>query len=387
VIDSADILIVGGGVMGCSLAWHLAMRTGGTISVAVVERDISYRRASSALSLSSIRQQFTTPVNVQMSRYTLDFLRDPTPLAVGGEVPDFQFVERGYLFLGRAGDEADLRQAQNVCGDDGIAPEVTLKPALCERYPWLNTHDLTIASQGREGEGWFDGYSLLRSLRGAARSAGTSIVEGNVVALRREGTWKVLLDGGNVITCSHLVNAAGPRAAEIARMAGCDLPVRGQKRSVFVVDAPDADPEWPLVIDPDGFYFRPEGRTFLVGAPAPQGYADAEDFEPDHGLFDDWLWPRLAHRVPAFERLKLLGAWAGHYEMNILDGNALIGPSGVDDFWLINGFSGHGLQHALAAGRGLAELIIDGRYRSIDLSPLGLDRLRDTRSPAETRII
>ena len=388
MIRTADIVIVGGGVMGCSLAWHLAIQSQGSVSIVVVERDSSYRFASSALSLSSIRQQFTTPVNIEMSRYTLEILRDPSPLMIEGQAPDFQFVERGYLFLGRGDEKAGIEHAYQVQRGCGFDSELTKGPALAGRYPWLHTEDLAIASHGREGEGWFDGYSLLRSLRAAARGKGTELVDDNVVALRRDGAnWSVELGKDGAIACSHVVNAAGPWAAEIADMAGCILPVRGQKRSVFVVDAPDADADWPLVIDPDGFYFRPEGRTFLIGAPAPKDFCSANDFEPDYPVFDEWLWPRLAARAPAFERVKLLGAWAGYYEMNIFDSNAVLGPSGVQNFWLINGFSGHGLQHALAAGRGLAELMIDGEYRSIDLYPLSLDRLQQIFASPEAHII
>lgn len=388
MIRTADIVVVGGGVMGCSLAWHLAVQSQNALSIVVVERDPSYRFASSALSLSSIRQQFTTPVNIAMSRYALELLRDPTPLAVDGDAPDLQFVERGYLFLGRSEEVTGLEHAFQVQRACGVDAELTRGAALAERYPWLNASDLAIASQGGVGEGWFDGYSLLRGLRAAARSAGALFIDDVVSALRREGdAWLVGLGRGEAISCSHVVNAAGARAADVVQMAGVALPVRGQKRSVFVVDAPDADPAWPLVIDPDGFYFRPEGKTFLVGAPAPQGYHAADDFEPDYPVFEDWLWPRLAARAPAFERLRLQSAWAGHYEMNILDCNAVIGASGVPNFWLINGFSGHGLQHAPAAGRGLAELILDGAYRTIDLRPLGLDRHQQAIVVPEAHII
>jgi glycine/D-amino acid oxidase-like deaminating enzyme len=377
--DAADVVIVGGGVMGCSTAWHLATLSGGSLSITIVERDPSYRKASSALSLSSIRQQFTTPVSIAMSRYTLSLLRDSSPLAVGGApAPDLDFVERGYLFLGRGRDVGSLEKAWAMQQSLGVSVELVRDADLSRRFPWLASADLAIASLGLRDEGWFDGYSLLRSLRAAAREAGAIFVEDEAVAVHDAdgGGFDLMLRSGARLSCSHLVNAAGPWAAGIAEMAGVPLPVRAQKRCVFVVDAPDADSSWPLVIDPDGFYFRPEGTNFLVGAPAPQEFHGAEDFAVDHDVFESLLWPALAARAPAFERLKLRSAWAGHYEMNILDGNAIIGAHpGRSNFWLINGFSGHGMQHAPAAGRGLAELIWCGGFRTIDLTSLGYARL------------
>lgn len=389
--DSYDVIIVGGGVMGCSVAYHLATLAAGRLSILVVERDPSYRQASSALSLGSIRQQFTTPVNVEMSRFGLAFIREAAQiLAASMTPPDLQFVERGYLFLGRAADAPALVAAHEVQQALDVASELIHGEAIAGRFPWLRTDDLAVASLGTANEGWFDGYSLLTSLRAAARASGVSFRHDEVCGFaRRGGTLsEVRLASGETLGAGHVVNAAGPRAGSVAALAGVDLPVRAQKRCVFVVDAPDADPGWPLVIDPDGFYFRPEGTTFLVGPPAPDTYHDHDDFTVDHALFDEWIWPALASRVPAFETLKVTGAWAGHYEMNCFDGNAIIGAApGLANFWLINGFSGHGLQHAPAAGRGLAELILHGGYRSIDLTDLGFERLGSAEARFERHII
>ncbi|HJS12200.1 FAD-dependent oxidoreductase [Sphingopyxis sp.] len=294
----------------------------------------------------------------------------------------------GFIILTNSEESGFLRAAELLLLDHYLGREspdwVGLQQAEDARM-WRDARNEMKAAAAKLPHG---PASLLRGLRAAARSAGALFIDDVVSALRREGdAWLVGLGRGEGISCSHVVNATGARAADVAQMAGVALPVRGQKRSVFVVDAPDADPAWPLVIDPDGFYFRPEGKTFLVGAPAPRGYHAADDFEPDYPVFEDWLWPKLAARAPAFERLKLQSAWAGHYEMNILDGNAVIGASGVPNFWLINGFSGHGLQHAPAAGRGLAELMLDGGYRTIDLRPLGFDRLRQAIDAPEAHII
>ena len=386
-----DVVIVGGGVMGCSVAYHLATLADRPLSILVVERDPTYRHASSTLSLGSIREQFTTAVNIEMSRFGLAFLRDAARiLPAGAAAADVHFVERGYLFLGRAADLPALEAAHGIQRELGVSCELSRGAAIGRHFPWLRSDDLAIASLGTANEGWFDGYGLLILLRTAARAAGVTFRHDEACGFEQGGgaITAVHLASGATIGCTHVVNAAGPRAGGLAALAGVDLPVRPQKRCVYVVDAPHADPAWPLMIDPDGFYFRPEGRMFLVGAPAPEGYHDPDDFYVDHSLFEDRVWPALASRVPAFETLKVTGAWAGHYEMNLHDGNAVIGAAPpLANFWLVNGFSGHGLQHAPAAGRGLAELILHGAYRSLDLSSLGFDRLRSSERQLERHII
>ena len=130
------------------------------------------------------------------------------------------------------------------------------------------------------------------------------------------------------------------------------------------------------MIDPSGVYFRHEGQYFISGGPAAAHARDGLDLSPDFEQFDELIWPTLAHRVPAFESIKMIRAWAGHYEMNLFDHNALIGRwPGFDNYLIAAGFSGHGMQHAPAAGRGIAELMLRNSYHSLDLSPLSPERL------------
>ncbi len=383
-----DIVIVGGGVMGCAVACHLKLADPG-LKVTVVERDASYRTASSALSASSIRQQFSTPLNIAMSRYGIDFLRDAgRRLAVDADRPDITLVERGYLTLATPAGYEALTRAHGLQTAAGADLALLRRDGLARHFPWLATDDLAGGVLGRRDEGWFDGYSLLQAFRRKALALGVAWHAGIVTGFAMTGSaiTGVTTGDGGVIACDTVVNAAGPQAAAIAAMAGIDLPVRPEKRSIFVVDCKAAPADCPLVIDPCGIYFRPEGRHFIVGAPS-QGLGD-DGFEVDHHLFDDMVWPALAARVPAFETLKLISAWAGHYETNAFDHNALIGTDpGCANLYFINGFSGHGMQHAPAAGRGLAELILHGAYRSLDLSPLGLDRLRTNRPIVELQVI
>ena len=247
--------------------------------------------------------------------------------------------------------------------------------ALADNFRWLKTSDLRLGAFGRTGEGWFDAHSLLGLLRGAARANGARYIHGEVTGIVREGArvTGVTLADGTRIACGTLVNAAGPQAGDVAALAGVPLPVEPRKRCVFVVACRTALPGMPLMVDPTGVWIRPEGEVYICGVSPPEDTdARATDFEVDYGLFDDVVWPMLAHRVPAMEALKLQRAWAGHYDYNTLDQNAVIGrhPE-IGNLIFANGFSGHGLQQSPAAGRAAAELIVHGKFTSLDLTLFG----------------
>jgi sarcosine oxidase len=203
---------------------------------------------------------------------------------------------------------------------------------------------------------------------------------GEVTGLAREDNRvrEVQLADGSAISADWVVNAAGPRAAQVAAMAGIELPVRPRKRNVYHFESPVSLGAAPLTIDPSGIYFRPEAPHYLTGFSPLAGEPDPDtlDLEADRGAFESFVWPALAHRVPGFDRVRLLDAWAGHYEVNTLDANAIVGPHPeVSNLLFANGFSGHGLQQAPAVGRGLAEWITTRRYETLDLSPLGYARI------------
>lgn len=392
---SADVVIIGGGVMGSAVACFLGHDPAFTGRVLVVERDAGYARASSALSAGSIRQQFSTPANIRMSQFGFALLSDPAPwLTVDGEVPDLGLVRRAYLILAGAGNGADdaagaagahlaaVHAAQAEAG----ARALLLDPAaMAARFPWLNTDGLAGGTLGLDGEGWFDGWALLQALKRRARAAGAVYIEDRVTGLELSGpadgprrVTDVRLASGGRIAAGQVVNAAGPFAADIAAMAGIDLPVRPRCRSVFVFDCAHGPHDAPLVVDPTGVYMRPEGDRFICGWSPGAGDADPDSPEltVDHSQFEDRIWPALAARIPAFERLRPGASWAGHYEMNVFDANALIGAvPAVPNLFMINGFSGHGLQQAPAAGRGVAELITHGRFTSLDLGQFTPERV------------
>ena len=389
-MSKQQVVVIGGGVMGSALAYWLT-RLEPSLSVTVVERDPSYEHASSALSAASIRQQFSTAVNVRVSQASIAFLRDaPVELAVGDEQPDIMLREAGYLYLAGAGGAAELRQAhamQRACGADILLME----PADLERrFGWLNASDLALGSLGLSGEGWFDGYALLMAFARKARQQGARYVNAEVCGFAVDGTHvtEVLAADRSRMACTHVVNAAGPWARRIAAMAGVDLPVVARRRTVYVISCPTAMTPFPLLIDPSGFWIRPEGRKFIAGFSPAANDLDDQPLQPDYGSFESYLWPALAHRIPAFEEAKLERAWAGYFEMNTVDHNAILGPHpSLENFLFMNGFSGHGMQQAPVMGRAIAELILLGRFDTLDLSDLLFARIAENRPLREANVI
>lgn len=378
-MGGSDVVIVGGGVIGSAIAFNL-LSIQPRLSVTVVERDPTYKTASSALSASSIRQQFSTPVNIAMSRYSMRFLQSIAGhLAVDDTRPDVGLVERGYLYLATASGQEQLTANHAVQRSCEVDVELLDAATLAARFPWLATEDLTLGSLGRSGEGWFDGYSVLQAFRRKAKALGAQYVTGEVVALEVEHghVQAVALHDGTRLACGSAVNAAGPQARAVAAMAGINLPVHAEKHCIFVIDCKQAPSNCPLVIDPSGMYFRPEGQYFIAGPPRDVNVpVDHSNLDVDYRLFDEVLWPLLAARVPAFETLKLVTAWAGYYEMSEFDHNAILGaPPELPNLYFANGFSGHGMQHSPAAGLGMAELILYGEFRTLDLRPLSYERL------------
>lgn len=361
-------VIIGGGVIGAATACFLARDHG--IAATVIERDPSYARASSALSASSIRQQFSTAVNIELSRASVVYLR-----AIAAEIG---LVERGYLYLADAGGRATLEANHATQRAHGVDVALLEPDALRERLPWIATEGVALASLGVSGEGWFDGWSLLQHFRRAAIDAGARFVHADVNEIVVHGgrATGVATAGASRFDADAVVVAAGAWSAPLIAPLGVALPVRARKRDVFVFETPAELPGCPLVIDTSGVWFRPEGRGFIAGAP-PRG-ADADDAPLDaidHGLFDDVIWPALAARVPGLAALRATSAWAGYYEMNVADHNALVGAlAQIPNLHLACGFSGHGMQHAPAVGRGVAAMLATGRWHAVDLSPLSPNR-------------
>ena len=391
--DHADVVIIGGAIVGSAVATFLRRRPDWDGRVVVVERDPTFRTSSTTLSAASIRLQFSTPLNIEISRFGVEVIKHlDTWLGVAGQPePEVDFVEGGYLFLATEAGLPILESNHAVQREHGVNVALLTPMELQERFPWMNVADLAGGSLGLADEGWFDAYALLQAFRRKARSLGVEEVAGEVVEVERDGgrATGVRLADGRRIAADWIVNAAGPRAGGVAAMAGLELPVSPRKRMVFHFDCRTRVAS-PLTIDTSGVYFRPEGPNYIAGA-SPHGEQpdpDTFDLEVDRSWFEEVVWPAMAHRVPAFEAIRLLDAWAGHYEVNTLDHNAVIGPHpDLPNFLFANGFSGHGLQQAPAAGRALSEWIANGDYETIDMRPLGYERIAANRPYRELNVI
>lgn len=378
-----NIVIVGGGSVGSSTAYHLASRPDFKGTITVIERDPTYRIASSSLSASSIRMQFSTPVCIAMSQYGWDFL---------AAMPEAGLKERAYLFLATTAGVDILRENHAIQTASGA--DITLLDAdgIRARFPWMNADDIALGAVGERREGWFDGPGLLAELRRRARALGVNYIAQDATGFNQTAgrITAVHLADGTVLPADAVVNAGGPWAARIAGWAGIDLPVRARKRMIYVVGCREALPNCPLVVDPSGIFFRPEGQVFLSGRSPGDGEPDPDEppLEVEEDMYHDHVWPALANRVPAFEAIKIQSSWAGYYEYNTFDQNGIIGRHPTcTNLVFANGFSGHGVQHSPATGRGVSELLLDGAFTTLDMSALGFARVINNQPLIERNIV
>lgn len=401
--ETADVVIVGGAAIGSSVAYHLMADPGFRGRVVVIEKDPTYRLSASALSAASIRQQFSSVVNIRISLHGIAFLRDiGKHLGIDGDVPEIGLKEGGYLYLASEAGAETLHHLNAIQRAEGADIALLDRTALAAQFPWLRLDDVVCGNFGVSGEGWFDGWGVLQAFRKKAKSLGTTYITGEVASYEVVAghVQAVLLRDRTRIRCGHAVNAAGSHGARLAATAGVIIPVMPKKRYVFTFTCKGDVHNCPLLIDTSGVYCRPEGhrapegQMFICGASPPPDNdpdwdeADAGVADVDWSFFEDTVWPALAARVPAFEAIKTGQAWAGPYDMNMVDANAIVGPAcAVPNLILANGFSGHGLQQSPAIGRGLAELITHGRYTTLDLSDLGHERIVLDRPLREANVI
>jgi len=381
-------------MMGSSVAWFLADNPDFNGSVLVIDRDPTYEFSSTAHSASCIRHQFSNEINARISLFGTEFIRMFRERVGAGDpnMPEILLQEFGYLFLGTEAGVAVLRENQAVQARCGAATALLEPDEIGERFPFLDLQGIALGSYNPVGEGWFDSFTMMQGWRKAARAAGVEYVTNEVMAIGRNGNrvTGVTLKSGETISGGTIVNASGPFGAQTAALAGISVPVEPRKRTTFLFDAQDPPHGlFPLIVDPAGFYVRRDGAHFRVAmTPDPDPAVNFDDFAPDHAQFEEVIWPALAHRIPAFEAIKVVHAWGGHYAFNTLDQNAIVGPHDeVGNFILVNGFSGHGLQQAPAMGRGVSELIAYGGYRTLDLSPLGYERVTAGRPLKEKNVI
>jgi len=397
---SYDVVIVGGAVTGSSIASFLGNNPDFDGSVLVVERDPGYEYSSTGRTNSCMRQQFSNRVNIEISQFAADYVRNfRAYLGDDPEVPDLAVDHFGYMYLADNVDFANtLRDNVAVQQSMGAGTKVMSPAEIAGDYPFYNLSDIVCGSHNLVDEGYFDGGTMFDWMRRSARANGVEYITNEVtaVAVADPGTSKasvthVELASGEKITCGTLINAAGPRAVLVAEMAGLHLPVEPRRRYTFIFQAAEPlERSLPLTIDPSGVHVRTDAGAYMAGCtPDHDPAVDYDDLDwVDRDIWEEKVWPALANRIPAFERVKVTSKWSGHYAHNTVDQNVIIGPHHeVKNFIFTNGFSGHGLQQSPAIGRGAAELVTYGEYRTIDLSPLGYERIVAARPFVETAII
>lgn len=415
-----DILIVGGGPVGSSTAYHLSkLRNNNGNGITVLESDPTYQSSSAMYSAGGIRQQFSLEENIRMSLYGRDFLRRAHKTLKSQAVPDVdvQFQEHGYLFL-TSSESGVLQMTENhqTQRQAGCTTTRLLSPnQLKEKFPWLNTEDLLLGSFGTTGEGWFDPWAYIQGLKEKNKEMGVKYLHSTVAGSKRDLETKRILSvdiqepnsrNFRTVFVNQMVNATGAKANALMTMlagGGIDelrypLPVKPRKRCIFFFHCAQSPNDIvpnisPLIVDTSLVYFRSEGSqpgsgNFLCGV-SPHSDQDSdcwskEELEhADHSLFDETIWPALFHRVPAFGNIKVISSWAGLYEYNTVDQNAIIDfhPE-LQNVLMVNGFSGHGLQHSPAAGRAAAELLEnENKFRTLDLKAFRFDRFMEGGTP------
>jgi len=395
-LTSYDVVIVGGAIYGSSVAWFLANNPDFDGSILVVERDPTYSSCSTTHTNSCMRQQFSRELNVRISQFAANFVKHFREyLGNDPRVPELPFQSYGYMYL--ADNEAFaevLRESQQVQASCGAGTKIMSAGEIKRDYPFFNVEDIVAGSHNPVDEGYFEGNTLFDWWKRSAREKGVEYIANEVVAMscnqNRTRVESITLKSGEVVTCGTIVNASGPRAVRTSRMAGIEIPVEPRKRYTFIFAAEKPlDRDLPLTIDPSGVHMRTDGTYYLAGCPPDEDPAiDYDDFEQDYSIWEEKVWPVIANRIPQFEAIKLVNSWAGHYAFNTFDQNAILGRhSTVENFIFVNGFSGHGLQQSPAMGRGTAELITYGEYRSLDLSPFNFNRIERNEPFNEKAII
>jgi len=384
-----DVIIIGGGIMGSATAYYL-MNADPRLKVAVVERDAAYTQASTTLSMSNVRIQFSLKENVQISLYTIQVLkRFEEDMAVADQKPKIYHRQEGNLFLVDAAEETAARRAFEMQKDLGCQVHWWSPQTIKQHFP-LYEPEKFIGGTFSPGDGYIDAYAVLMGYRAKARSLGATYIEDEVVTIKKDQkrVAGAELSALGRLNAAVVVNCAGAWAADVAKTAGVKLPVLPVKRQVFALDTAvkPAGP-LPLTVLPSGMYFRSEtGGLILLGKSLqedPVGF----NFTWDDKRFIELLWPELADFVPAFDRLKLVRGWAGLYAVNTLDGNAILGQwPELSGLYLANGFSGHGLQQGPAVGRYLSELILKNPL-SLDLSIFSPQRILDNRALSENGLV
>jgi len=374
------IVIIGGGLTGCSTAFHLAQSCAAE-DIVVIEADPSYKFAATPRSIGGIRTIFGVSQNVQMSLFALDIFRNfSTYLRLPKNSFDAGFRKQGYLYA--VNEETQLKQLhklQHLLHSSGAKSELLDRKQMQDRWSQINFDDMRVGIFSAR-DGAVDPNSVLQGFRCATLNMAVPIIADKVIGFDHDNKKinHVILDSGKLIACDMVLNATNYWAPQISAMVGMKVPIKPLSRQTFYFDCQTSPGPFPVIRDNTGFVIRPEGRGYLTGLTDKTALGTVTH-NVNYLLFETELWPRLAKRCPSFEAIKVQSGWAGIYDMNTLDGNPIIGPwiGGLSNFYVAAGFSGHGLQHAPAVGRGMAELMLNGRFETLDLIPFSYQRILD----------
>jgi sarcosine oxidase subunit beta len=383
--ESADVVVVGGGVVGSSSALHLRQRPGGP-RVVVVERDPTYARSSSRLATGGIRQQYGSTLNVAMARHSVEFYRRFDEMTRSfGHASRAWFRQRGYLFLGDAAGAGALERRFEAQRASGARVERWTREQVAAHVPGLVTDDVVMGVFGPE-DGYLDPREVLAGFRAMAEAAGAEYVHGAVAEVERaggrvSGVRVQTAEGERTIEAPVVVNAAGAYAAAVGSAAGVSLPITPVRQHLFRLQLHEPLPSRiPMIFDPDGTHWRlddpraPGDAERLVIGRSRDDEPPGENFECDHGRLEGELLPALRRRYPCARVHSVAEAWAGMYEMTP-DQNGLLGEHpALPGFIVAAGFSGHGLMLAPATGLAVSELATEGRCTTFPIAPLAVDR-------------
>ncbi|WP_368185680.1 NAD(P)/FAD-dependent oxidoreductase [Aestuariibius sp. HNIBRBA575] len=393
--DAYDVVIIGGATMGACTAWFLASNPDFSGKILIVEKDKSYLQSQTAASNNCMRQQFANPINVKIGQHAADFVRNFRE-NLGGDpaIPELTIRNFGYLYLSDNPDLTEvLQRDQSVQAAAGAGTKMVAPDDIARAYPFYNLTDIEAGSLNTVDEGFYNAPLMVEWLLRKSIEKGAEFVENEVHAIGRDGNkvTSVTLASGQVIKAGAVVNAAGTYAGIVADMAGLKLDIQPKRRYTFIFRAKQKlDRDLPLTIDPTGVHFRQFGDDYLVGCPplGDDATVAQDDFSAEETIWQDKVYPIISNRIPQFKDVEIVDFWMGHYDFNTFDFNVVIGPhDDVSNFHFTNGSSGHGSQQGPSVGRGVAEQIIYGEFREMDLSPFLYERFAKGERVIERAVI
>ena len=372
-----DIVIIGGGIIGSSIAYHLA-RDDRAATIAVLERDNTYSKAATPRGSGGIRQLFSLPENIEMARYGLDFYKnfDRTMSSEDNQI-SVSFRRQGYLFVSDAGNEKVMEHNFHNQQKLGVKAELLDKTQLNRLFPSIYNNDIKLAVYSPD-DAWIDAYSALSGFKSKAQELRVTYISKEIKSanIQNKKITSLTCSDGPTVKGKEFILATGAWSGEVAKYFDINIPVEPMSRETYFFRCDKEIEPLPFIKTETDLAFRPEGKGYTGGMP-DWSVKGGWNWALSPTRFEDTVWPSLAHRIPAMETIKLERPWRGHYARNTLDYNAIIGPWAADPHNLLiaTGFSGHGIMHAPATGLAISELVLEGRYKTIDLTRFGTERI------------